>query len=104
MAFAQPANPQAPVRSVSSSKAVAAAHAQLQRQPPTAVQAAPREAVLAAAAAPQLGPKVARLLEEARAVAQEPGQVQGEAGSPRIAAAKVGSPRQRPVQPFAMQC
>ena len=98
MAVAQPARPQAPVRSVSSSKAAAAAHTQPQRQPLTAVQAAPRESASAAVAAPQLGPKVALLLEEARAVAQEPGQAQGEAGSPRIAAAKVGRPGQGPVQ------
>ena len=104
MAFAQPPKPQVPVRSVSSSTAAAAAHAQLQRQPLTAVQAAPRGLASAAAAAPQLGPKVALLLEEARAVAQEPGQAQGDSGSPRIAAAKVGFPGQRPVQPYAMQC
>ena len=74
MAFVQPAKPRAPVRSVPSSKAAVAAHAQLQRQPLTAVQAAPRESASPAATAPQLGPKVALLLEEARAVAQEPGQ------------------------------
>ena len=100
MALAQPAKPQVPVRSVSSSTAAA----QPQRQSLTAVQAAPRGPASAAAAAPQLGPKVALLLEEARAVAQEPGQAQGEAGSPKIAAAKVGFPGQGPVQPYAMQC
>ena len=97
MAFAQPAKPQAPVLSVSSSKAAAAAHMQPQRQTLTAVPAAPREPVLAAAAAPQLGPKVALLVEEARAVAQEPGQTQGELGSPRITSGKVGCPGQGPV-------